>query len=295
MGDEVPKGRLYGEVYLPKAPPQQDDDRFRVRLLVLVESIDETILAEWIRKEMGLVVRQIGTYSVAYDFETFVGETLSWLDLLHFITKVTKLLQRLDHARSGTKISSAKWVSDVQHLFIDQNMAWRIDTEGGVHPVQDGVMLGEVAAVLSGLGRVRYANVKREVDLAIAAFDRLEEPNHKLAIRHTFQAAEGLFRQMFDGAERLTGGAIRQHLKQEVNRQGQNTTASRAAEDMVEAFSRWADAMQPYRHEQGVKDLVHQPPENLATLMMGQGMSYIRWLLSIDGLRAGASDAATGA
>jgi hypothetical protein len=59
-------------------------------------------------------------------------------------------------------------------------------------------------------------------------------------------------------------------------------TAIQAAEKLLQSFRDWIDAAHEYRHEDGVKDMVAQPPLTLAVYLVSAGAAHLRWLAEID-------------
>ncbi|WP_291733746.1 hypothetical protein [Leisingera sp. F5] len=49
----------------------------------------------------------------------------------------------------------------------------------------------------------------------------------------------------------------------------------------LEGFKDWINAAHFYRHEQGVEE-PNQPAEEVAVLLISQGLSYTRWLAQLD-------------
>jgi hypothetical protein len=62
----------------------------------------------------------------------------------------------------------------------------------------------------------------------------------------------------------------------------QDETARRPAAKMLGSLKDWVDAAHFYRHEQGVEDVVAQPPLKLAVYIVSTGASHVRWLAEID-------------
>ena len=103
-----------------------------------------------------------------------------------------------------------------------------------------------------------------------------------MAIRHTFEAAEILFRLICPKAPRLGGAEINTHLKPLVETlYSGDQTACRASMKLLASFSDWVDGAHFYRHGQGTEEPTQAPLE-IAVLAISMGASFIRWLAEID-------------
>ena len=64
---------------------------------------------------------------------------------------------------------------------------------------------------------------------------------------------------------------------------GGHPTQQSANAKLLESYKHWINAAHFYRHEEGGEE-PSQPSEDLAILMVSQGLSFVRWLAGIDRL-----------
>jgi hypothetical protein len=122
-------------------------------------------------------------------------------------------------------------------------------------------------------------HIIRALEAGYRALDGVP-PDGRKAIRDVFGAAENLFKQTF-AQQRLSAHFINQHMKQAVAALPWNPEALAAGDLTCDAFCKWVDAAHIYRHEIGRPDS-HEPPLELAILLVSQGTGFVRWLVMID-------------
>ena len=160
-------------------------------------------------------------------------------------------------------------------------MHYTIDDRGGVHYKVDQEFERNRTSTIAHLNHPRYQNVDASFQAVQTALDNAA-PDGKAAIRHTFEAAEILFRLICPKAPRLGGAEINTHLKPLVETlYGSDLTASRASMKLLASFSDWVDGVHFYRHGQGTEEPTQAPLE-IAILTISMGASVIRWLAEID-------------
>ena len=102
---------------------------------------------------------------------------------------------------------SERWVQKVERIFSEENVRFRVDRKGGVHPkVDEEFERGSIAAI-SILQPSRYANSLDAFHKSLAALAE-SPPDGKEAIRKTFAAIEGLVRLMLLDVNRLASGSV---------------------------------------------------------------------------------------
>jgi hypothetical protein len=121
-------------------------------------------------------------------------------------------------------------------------------------------------------------HIIRALEAGYRALDGVP-PDGRKAIRDVFGAAENLFKQTF-AQQRLSAHFINQHMKQAVAALPWNPEALAAGDLTCDAFCKWVDAAHIYRHEIGRPD-PHEPPLELAILLVSQGTGFVRWLVMI--------------
>jgi len=278
MAADTPEGERFTHLYLERGEAAQDSPRMRRRIAALVHSIDDLAgLSQEIESELGVSVPHTG---YRYDWHRFF-ETCELRDLLDTVTVAWRHLDAKRRPGMQATATQRRLPSEVERIFAEENVRYRVDSYGGVHFAVDEEFERNRAASIAVLGRPRYANVLHEFEECYA---RLADtpPNGKAAIRAVFSAAEGLFRLMFEAAPRLSAKDIDTHLVPFVQKShAGDAVASRAASKLINGFKDWVDAAHFYRHEPG-KEGIAQPPLSLAVNIVSQGATFIRWLAEMD-------------
>src|SRR5262249_55456044 len=145
------------------------------------------------------------------------------------------------------------WVEETARIFLEENVHYRVDRQGGVHFYFDEEFAHNHAATIAVLKGSRYANTLHSFEGTLAALSKAP-PDGKAAIRSTFAALEGLFKLMSPGSPRLTRKETEklQSLIQKLYTP--DATALGASNKMLNAFKEWIDAAHFYRHEPGTEE-----------------------------------------
>jgi hypothetical protein len=204
-------------------------------------------------------------------------EQCSLQDLLNSITCTFRALIR-EYSRAHID-----WHSFVTRVLEEENVGYRLDRHGGIHPAVDAEFERSMAASLAALGLARYTAAREAFE---GGEKHLGEPKDaRAAIRGVFDAAETVFKLLFPQASRLGDSEVRNLLKPLLL--ASLTGAERHATGRVlEAFGDWVNACHQYRHAQGVEE-PDPPSDQFALLMFSGGAAYLRWLVGIDQQRCG--------
>lgn len=172
------------------------------------------------------------------------------------------------------------FISQANRIFREENIAYEVDEEGGVHPVIDRAYAATKQSAILGMSESRYAlSLARvdEVDTALMA----SPPNYIQAIRSVFGANENLFKLMF-GAHRLDARSANDKIGRLLQANYANHPIMlRSSAQILKSFGGWIDAAHHYRHEEGAEE-PSQPADELAIVLISEGMSFVRWLAAID-------------
>ncbi len=225
-----------------------------------------------------LLEEEIGT-----QFRTTVNGRIqsSWV---HFLRKIppTKVLDTITVAYRGMVEASRQgdFIEQANRILREENIAYEIDVEGGVHPVIDRAYAAQKQAAILGMSEPRYAlSLARinEVDGALMA----SPPNYVQAIRSVFGANENLFKLMFD-AHRLDQRSANDKIGRLLQANyASHPSMQRSSAQILRSFGGWIDAAHHYRHEEGAEE-PSQPAQELAIVLISQGLSFVRWLVAID-------------
>jgi hypothetical protein len=286
---DAPQGQRFSLVYLRRDEQLEDSDRMRRRLAATIEAYDRGGFNEYLLKTLGLEYRYLSGMGAWMQY--FVS--LSLRDVLDSVTIFYQYI--LDLAGSDDRYDRQHairvhptWVPDVRRIFEEERVRYSVDDRAGVHLRVDEQFEVTRAATMQGMGDPRYAAALASLEAGYKALDTTP-PDGREAIRDVFGSAENVFKQTF-GAQRLAGHLIDQHLRPAVAALHWNQEALEAGDVMCDALKNWTTAAHKYRHEIGRPE-PHQPPLDLAVLMVSQGTAFVRWLVVVDRAVVGAAAA----
>lgn len=289
--NDRPKGQRFSLTYLPQGDPLDDSETMRYRLAKLIgkdkyqprkhQSTYTRRSSSYVAdhsKIQDLVEEEIGRqFRTAIDGRMFA----SWVRFLRKIP-INKVLDTITIAYKKMAESGRQddFISQVNRIFREENIAYEVDQEGGVHPVIDGAYAATKQAAIVGMSEARYAlSLARinEVDAALMS----SPPDHIRAIRAVFGANENLFKLMY-GTDRLDIRSANEKIGRQLQTiYADHPTMQRSSAKILKSFGGWIDAAHHYRHEEGAEE-PSQPDEDLAIVLISEGMSFIRWLVGID-------------
>lgn len=278
--DGIPQGQRFSHVYLQRPDQLEDSERMRRRLGAAMHNLADHEWVQSIFDELGII--PVNFYRPE-DYMRFY-QKLDLVDALDSVTIVFRCAKREYDAASHYERYSAsrkldEILQNVRRIFAEERVRYTVDNAGGVHLAVDQQFEVAKAATVQGMGDPRYAEALRRLEDGYRVLDHVP-PDGRAAVRGIFDSAENLFKQTFR-ADRLVAHLIDDKLKPAVAALGWNAEAQLAAEAMVDAFKDWVKACHKYRHQAGNPD-PHQPPLDLAILMVTQGTGFVRWLVTID-------------
>jgi hypothetical protein len=270
------EGRLYSEAYIERGKPTADSATMRRRLAALFDDMKDMKQFEAeLPKKLGVDVRY-------HHWAGFFKDA----DIVVVLNTITVAYRYLVAKRSGPMYDPSaanKFAKEVATIFAEENVGYRIDSQGGVHPLVDPEFEANRQAAIAALNGSRYSNALDGIDKAHSLLSEIP-PNGKDAIRNTFAAAEGLFKLMFPKEPRLDAGAVKKQLPAVVQRAyADNSAAVRSASRLINSFAEWIESAHHQRHEQGTEE-VAQPPFELAVNLISLGNSFVRWLAEMDAM-----------
>lgn len=276
--EDVPVGKRYSEIYIDRGQPVQDHPRMRFRLAALIQDTELFWMNETLGKEAEKKLGLRTPYSTTSSWK----KTLADWDLRDVLDLITVAGRLLRNARGpgATKI----WAALINQIFLDLNIAYRVDEQSGVHPYPDEEFSRAMAATIAALQSPKYANALNEFEIGSKAISA----DNKNAVRRTFASAEGLFRVMFPKSPRLTAGEVDQLSAILDKLYGNDSAAAGAARKILASFKDWIDACHFYRHESGQQE-VSQPSLSLTVHLVSSGASFIRLLAELDVARSGST------
>lgn len=280
-------GKRFSQVYSIRGKPEADSKKARFRLAKLLGrycpgpirgqygfSKDFAALAQsLIEEELGT---KFNTNSMGRRSWEVHLEEISVSDMLDTVTIASKAIK--NHQQSE-ELRGA-FLQEVQRIFNEENLAYDVDAVGGVHPLIDAAFSRSVESAIAGLKAPRY-------EATAACIERIDtcllvDPRDYIgAIRAVFGACENTFKQMY-GVPRLDAKTAGDRISADLQRHyAKHPTQLRVTSKMLEAFKDWVDAAHFYRHEQG-QAATNQPEDEVAVLLISQGISFVRWLVALD-------------
>lgn len=285
MNDKAPIGERFSRVYLEKGPPLEDSPRMRFRIRSYFFDISTHILnhdklAEEIHKHLGVEV-PVHEFGVRIGECSYnIGKFLDKAEVRDFLDTIT-IVWEMTHKMS--RLSAEKWKATVAQVFIEENIGYRIDDRGGVHPLVDEEFERNRVSVLDCLTDPKYTAVAAEFEKAHDQLGR-NPSETKEAVRSVYEAVEILVKLMVDGDKisRLGKPEVEKYIKPLAQKvYVDDEIALNAANLMLGGLSEWSNSVQQYRHGQRVEEPT-DPPLGLAIASISIGASYLRWLVEID-------------
>jgi hypothetical protein len=281
MPDAPPIGQRFSHVYIQRGEPAQDSPRMRRRLAALIDTFpDLETFRQVVPRELGI---DVGWRGAVPDWVAFFRDCAPQ-DVLDIVTVAYRYLDAKRRTRMKQHDPWDRWRGEVQRIFEEENVHYRVDERGGVHFRFDAEFENNRAATIASLQGARYRAAITAFEDGMAALAKAP-PDGKTAIRSTFAATEGLFRLMLEKSPRLTAQEAQQRLEPLLQRvHATDKVAMGAASKLLNAFKDWIDAAHLYRHEAGQQEPV-QPPLMLAVQMVSVGASFLRWLAELDAIQ----------
>jgi hypothetical protein len=259
--ENLPELERFSLNYLRQGTPGSDSQRTRTRLGIFISKLRLESLYELIRGRLGAPV-PVGFNGVQW--VTFFG-TAKLRDVLDTITLAYHAIQA---GRVTPSREAERFVREVNTIFQEEHVGYRADERGVVRFAVDAEFEASRLATIAGLGQSRFANAASNFDEVHRELSKTP-PDGKGAVRATFDAAENVFKVMFDGERRL---AIEKQLVPVVQRLSTgNGPAREAALKQLEAFCDWVDGCHNYRHEHGQEEVI-EPPLEIAVLLVSIGL-----------------------
>lgn len=275
-------GKRFTHIYLVRGEPEKDSAKARFRLAKLAEKSfpithpsyssrsqnnPDSLVQEKIENEIGVEFATHGVRSWKRYFEKITVN-----DMLDTITVLVEGL--------CIKNEMDMFIAEAQRILKEENLAYKIDDVGGLHPFIDSAFSTELDSVISFLNDTRHAASAEYVN-RIDGF-LLQSPQDFMgAIRVVFGACENTFKLMYN-VPRLDAKTAENSIgcdQQKIYKN--NGTLQRSSAKILTSFKQWVDAVHFYRHEQGKEEL-SQPAEEIAILLISQGLSFVRWLAMLD-------------
>jgi hypothetical protein len=285
---EIEQGRRLSHLYITADTPLKDCKKARFRVSKLVEQsfshstvTGRSLSPDYAKRARNRLESELGIRFASQSTKGSFHEVWSWyfngITIVEFLDSITVLVAQKRASHTG---NADELITELRLIFRQQNLAYDIDDQGGIHPLVNGAFGMTKQSAIAALSGDRYTGTAELVN-AIDKSLLLDPVNYIGAIRAVFGANENLFKLMF-GVPRLdartAGDKIGAKLQ---SRYDGHPTLQRASAKALEGFKDWIDAAHNYRHEQGV-EAPSQPCEEIGILLISQGLSFVRWLAQLD-------------
>jgi hypothetical protein len=281
---ETPEeGKRFSLVYLRNGELLRDDPRMRRRLSRLLYAACRPVdLHTTFDQLLGSELGEPGIFDARYQhrWDEYFGKA-----------KLRVLLDLPSMARKALVEGGAgsQWSTipaEINRIFAETEVGYTCDSKGGVRYVTDEAYEANVTSSIAALQGDRYKTAAGYIRTMDGAMTR-NPPDGRDAMRAVFDAAENIFKQM-TGLDQLKSNLAGERLEPLIKKHfANNTHAIPSHVKCLQSFRDWIDAAHFYRHEPG-KAEPSQPPEALLILFVSQGVSFVRWLATLDRQSLGA-------
>ena len=284
--EDIEVGGFFSRTYLSIETPFSDSIRARFRMASYLNeyySREHYEIGKFIEQELGIKCLKRGTASSFIEWQTLLKE-LDIIDFLDVITAAIRFKPQRKESKDRT-IVVHNLLEFTKRVFAEQNLAYRIDDGGGVHPSIDiafSVLSSGLLRSLTsnGLEAAREHITQAERSLLKGSFDGRQ------AIRSTFDAAENLLKTLFPDLTQLNTINITSKLGPYLLSSTKESRIERlASEKLVKSFLDWVEAAHFYRHAAGGAE-IEQPSENFTIAIVSQGLSFVRWIADVYSVQA---------
>lgn len=263
----------FSQLYLDKGPLTRDSARFRNRLSAYFVDRFHThyngLACELFEKETGAKVPRRGV-SAAFSNVFLEAELRDVLDAVSIVFQVIK--SRNDN------FSSRDWVVFVERCMREENLAFRVDSEGTVHFYEDQEFEANRISTLALLDKPEYLSIKNAFESAYRYMDSTP-PDTKAAIRSIFESIEVFARTLVPSTKNLNKSLVKNQLKDLCTAISKDEIEKKVMNGMLDGFAEWVDAAHNYRHGQPTESPV-TPSRDLTIYMLSTGSAFLRLLLT---------------
>jgi hypothetical protein len=270
-------GKRFSQAYLTGGEALSDSKRARLRVARLLgvlfdrESTDHAFaLNKFMERVLGVHIERAGSGS-QYNAENFI-ERCELRDFLDLISVVLRFLASKDRIPQANR-----WLDECQRIFAEEKLRYTIDHAGGVRFSADAQFEEVVQATIQHLDQVQLRGALDSFNKSLKAMSEVP-PDGKVAI---VDAVEIVFKTLCAGPPRVGSTEITTHLLPKLDAEYANDPiAKEAAKKLARSMGEWVNGAHFYRHGQPGPEPV-QPPLELATAFVSEGISFLRWLAGL--------------
>jgi len=168
------------------------------------------------------------------------------------------------------------WLDECRRIFAEEHLRYVINDAGGVRFSADTEFERNVQATIQGLSHSSLNGALASYQHCLESLSR-SPPEAKSAVRSMFEAIEIVFKTSCPGPPRIGNDEIKQYLIPKLNSIYFDPTAKQSAVKLARSLAEWVNSAHFYRHGQTGEEPV-EPPFELATVLISEGSSFLRWL-----------------
>ncbi|RIJ17069.1 hypothetical protein D1227_06845 [Henriciella mobilis] len=169
------------------------------------------------------------------------------------------------------------WIKFVERVFEEENLHYRIDEQGIVHPRIDQAFDRERTAIIAVLEAAEFSAAKQSIQEAFNSIKVTGEGSLD-AVRKAFDAIENVFKHFY-GVSGLASNDVIRKLTPRVESAYEGRSLD-SAKRMLKGFAEFVNAAHGFRHADNQKEPT-PPPLDFAVLFLSQSVSYLRWLIEV--------------
>ena len=273
MSSERTEGIRFSMNYLQSFEYVEDCPRARLRICKVVQAFQSPLgdqLAEAVEAELGIFYPPvIGAYYP--DHPAFFTRCLL-RDLLDTVT-----------IAYGVAANKSKFVEDIRAIFAQERLRFRIDDEGGVHPLIDEIFEATAADAVNRLVGSRFKAASDPLRKALEELSKLD-CSGKLVIKCLHESVETVCLNLLNktGEKDILSAAL---IKNEMRPLFERYFSSLAhpqdySERFISSFLSWVNLAHPFRHGT-VGDVEHEAPLEFTYSWVQQGLGLLRFLVAL--------------
>ncbi|RZI57223.1 MAG: hypothetical protein EOP14_05160 [Pseudomonas sp.] len=292
---EKPVGELFSRLYIEQGAPVQDSAPFRNRLDAYLQAThysEYAAIASYLRREAGLVVGSFygdRTNTTFYKFTDFFTQS-PMPGVLSSLTLIYRYLKDKFPERLSTRNPANPWVhrypkADAWRQFVaramrEENTAFSVDAECGVHFFVDQEFERNRTSVVAALQAARYNAARTAYEQAHLYLDS-QPVDTKAAVRSAFESLEIVARLMVPESRNLNKWMVENKLLPLALANVADSTENAALLKIFESIGAFVDSIHLYRHGQGTEE-PNAPSTAFAVYTVSSVATALRLLVGVE-------------
>jgi hypothetical protein len=222
----------YSQLYIDRGARTSDSDRARRRLAYSYSKDFPSCVPDFFERTQS----ELGYIHKTPTYKDAIVEFFRDANVVDFLDGITLCCEILNDEWGDR--ASRPWIARVARIFMEENLSYRIDARGVVHPFVDAEFELNRSAALEALNEPRFREARGEFE---EAFRHLRNGEGKQAVRMMFPAVETAAKVLFPGKiARLMPKEIDRYLAPQLRQLYlTNAPALEAGNRLLEALKDW--------------------------------------------------------